>query len=188
MDELWQLYDEQGRPLVGRGANKTTVFKDSLLHGAAHVWIWRKSSEGIELLLQKRAANKLTWPNRYDISAAGHINLGEDPLTAAIRETQEEIGLTIPASDLRCIGVQRVRMATNNGTIENEFQWLYVLELPNETVFTMQEEEVSHVEWKKLADFSRDITQNSQDYVPHSKSYFALVLEAIASEQNYEAF
>lgn len=104
MTELWQLYDEQGRPVIGKGSTKDDVFGKALLHGASHVWIWRHKGNKIQILLQKRAADKRTWPNYYDISAAGHIDLGEDPITAAVRETKEEIGHDVPDTDLRFIG------------------------------------------------------------------------------------
>lgn len=125
MKEQWQLYDEQGRALEGQGANKEAVFNDGILHGASHVWIWRRDSSGeIEILLQRRAANKRTWPGRYDISAAGHIDLGETPLIAALREAKEEINLDIDSNDLKLFGVHRAYMQAENGAIENEFQWL----------------------------------------------------------------
>lgn len=88
MDELWQLYDEQGRVLKDKGAKRDDVFGNGILHGASHVWIWRKDNGTLEILLQKRAPNKRTWPNRYDVSAAGHIDLGETPLDAALREAK----------------------------------------------------------------------------------------------------
>ncbi|HYH74595.1 MAG TPA: hypothetical protein VD735_01405 [Candidatus Saccharimonadales bacterium] len=76
MPELWQLYSEQGVALAGQGAPKDEVFTQGLLHGASHVWIWRTTPDGVAVLLQKRAVDKRTWPSRYDISAAGHIDLG----------------------------------------------------------------------------------------------------------------
>ncbi len=61
----------------------------------------------MQVLFQKRTATKRTWPNHFDISAAGHIDLGEDPITAAIRETKEEIGIDVASNDLQFIGVDR---------------------------------------------------------------------------------
>ena len=58
MQELWQLFNEQGLPIENEGRTKDEVFSNGLLHGASHVWIWRKSEKGIEVLLQKRASTK----------------------------------------------------------------------------------------------------------------------------------
>jgi isopentenyl-diphosphate Delta-isomerase len=179
MDELWQLYDEHGIPVSGKGSNKNEVFSKGLLHGAAHVWIWRRGGEEPEVLLQKRASNKRTWPNCYDISAAGHIDLAEEPLVAALRETKEEIGIVIGNSQLKLISVQRAYLTDTGGSIENEFQWLYLLELDNAQDFALQEEEVASLSWKPLSEFRQELTNNTDSYVPHGNPYYQIVIAAI---------
>src|SRR6185312_12242204 len=99
-NEVWQAYTEAGNPVTDVPLTKLQAVKGAL-HGASHVWIWRKSGNDIELLLQKRVANKRTWPGFYDISTAGHIDFGETPLAAAIREASEELGITIKPMDLK---------------------------------------------------------------------------------------
>jgi isopentenyl-diphosphate delta-isomerase len=179
MQELWQLYDDQGRPLARKGATKDDTFAKGLLHAASHVWIWRKNQSHVEILVQKRAADKRTWPNCYDISAAGHIDLSEDPLTAALRETQEEIGLDIAADQLQCIGVYRAHLRTDQDAIENEFQWLYILELTEDAPFDLQQKEVASLEWKAISTFKQEVAINPNLYVPHGKVYFDTVLQAV---------
>ena len=177
MDELWQLFAEDGRPIHGKGANKDDVFAKGLLHGAAHVWIWRNNNGQTEVLLQKRAANKRTWPNRLDISAAGHIDVGEGSLTVALRETSEEIGIDVEPELLEEIVVVKAYMIAENEAIENEFQWLYLLELANDIKFSLQETEVDSLVWKRLDDFAQD--SSSELYVPHGKEYYEKVVTAI---------
>lgn len=182
MDELWQLYDEQGRVLPGKGATKNEAFLKGLLHGAAHVWIWRSGDAGVEILLQKRSSTKRTWANRYDISAAGHINLGEHPIQAALRETIEEIGLEIEETSLKLISVQRTYMVAESNAIENEFQWLYLLQMSEATTFDLQAEEVALLEWKLIADLKADVKKISDLYVPHGDLYYDTVIAAVQSE------
>ena len=176
-DELWQLYDEQGQILEGRGGNKDDVFSRGILHGASHVWIWRNNNSKPEILLQKRAANKPTWPNCYDISAAGHIDLGEAPTGAALRETMEEIGLSIFSNELKLFGVHRAYLKAGNGAIENEFQWLYSLELIGDSGFTLETSEVESLIWVSLDQFK--IECKGELYVPHGKLYYDTVVSAI---------
>lgn len=184
MTELWQLYDEQGRPLDGRGGTKDDVFGKALLHGASHVWIWRKVDGKIQILLQKRAADKRTWPNYYDISAAGHIDLGEDPVVAAIRETKEEIGHDVPDTDLRFIGTDRRLIVTPDGkSTENEICWLYALNLENTSGLSLDDGEVAAVEWKDIEDIKQEVA-NGGSYVPHGATYYAIVFEAIERMSN----
>jgi isopentenyl-diphosphate delta-isomerase len=149
--ELWQLYDEQGNALPGKGAIKAAIGQ-GLLHAAAHVWIWRRNGTDIEVLLQQRAQGKMTWAGLLDISAAGHIDLGETPLETAIRETREEIGLDVNTANLKLFSVLRTHM-TYGDIIENEFQWLYEHELGKNNLFTLQAKEVDAVVWQPLSIF-----------------------------------
>jgi isopentenyldiphosphate isomerase len=179
MTELWQLYDEQGRPLIGKGETKDNVLGKGLLHGASHVWIWRKVENEVEILLQKRASEKRTWPSHYDISAAGHIDLGEDPITAAIRETKEEIGHSVADSDLRFIGTDRRLIATPDGkSIENEICWLYILKLEDSSRLSLDDGELDSVIWKKLEDIKAEVA-NGDKYVPHGTTYYDTVFGAV---------
>jgi isopentenyldiphosphate isomerase len=63
----------------------------SLLHRVVHVLVFNKKGD---LLLQKRSLNKDVAPGRWDTSVGGHVNPGEDLLEAAMREIQEELGIS----------------------------------------------------------------------------------------------
>jgi len=72
-------------------------------------------------------------------------------LTTALRETQEELGLTIDKEELRFIGVdRRFVIAPDNTWTENEFCWLYTMRLDDlQDLFTGctdGESEISSVE------------------------------------------
>lgn len=178
----WQLYDEQGRPLTNNGASSEDGLKNALLHGAAHVWMWRLTDHGVELLLQKRAQDKYTWPGRYDISAAGHIDLGEDPLTAAVREAREEIGFDIDEANLRFIGAHRCCVvAPDKSWTENEIRFLYLLQATPDMSFSFDDGEVESVEWMPLDLIKQKIASdpNGAVFVPHGSPYFSILFEAL---------
>lgn len=182
MSNFWQLYDEQGRALKGQGATNDDVYTKGLLHSGSHVWIWRGTSEGAEILLQKRAATMRTWPGRYDISAAGHVDLGEDPLTTALRETKEEIGVELTEDQLQFIGIERrYRTGPDKTWIENEFSWLYLLEATPDMTFALEDGEVEMLEWKDQDQISSEIEDAVKRdlYVPHGATYFRIIFEAI---------
>lgn len=178
---LRQLYNEQGQPLAGKGANKDEVLREALLHGASHIWMWRKQGATLDVLLQKRAANKRTWPGLYDKSAAGHIDLGEDPLAAAIREIQEEIGHVAQPSDLIFIGTHYCIRPISKGVTENEFLFIYLLEITAELPFTLAEDEVELLEWKSLADLRQLLADPRavSTFVPHPHLYYQYVFDLI---------
>jgi isopentenyl-diphosphate delta-isomerase len=186
MKQPVQVFNEQGLPDPGVGTVRH--LEEGTLHGSAHVWIWRVDPSGdIEVLLQKRANNKKTFPGLLDISAAGHIDLHESPVDAAIRESSEEIGLRIQSSDLKLIFVERVTMVVPNteNLIENEFCWVFMLQLKDTIDFTLEQKEVESLTWKPFAEFKKEVFgEESSLYVPHAKEYYSDLLKHLENIQS----
>jgi isopentenyl-diphosphate delta-isomerase type 1 len=90
-DEIFDVVDELDRG-IGT-APRSEVHRRKLRHRAVHVLLFNARAE---LFVQKRSAAKDTFPRRFDSSASGHLNSGEDYDDCARRETQEEIGLALP--------------------------------------------------------------------------------------------
>ncbi len=86
--ELFDVVDENDR-VVG-AAPRAVVHAENLLHRAAHILVFNSAGE---LLLQKRSPWKDREPLKWDSSAAGHLEPGEDYAAAALRETVEELGV-----------------------------------------------------------------------------------------------
>jgi 16S rRNA (adenine1518-N6/adenine1519-N6)-dimethyltransferase len=84
------LYDQSGRQ-IGKVDRKTAHSDKRYLHGAVHIFLFNQKNQ---LLLQRRSRNKILLPLRFDISAGGHIAFGEREDTAAIRELEEELGIS----------------------------------------------------------------------------------------------
>src|ERR1700729_1431413 len=53
-----------------------------------------------ELYLQQRKATKKTYPLYWSGSAAGHVRSGETYHQAALRELQEELGITVELTEI----------------------------------------------------------------------------------------
>jgi isopentenyldiphosphate isomerase len=62
------------------------------MHRAVHILLF--NSRG-ELFLQKRSMSKDEQPGKWDSSAAGHVDSGEDYLACAEREIAEELGIVV---------------------------------------------------------------------------------------------
>ena len=87
-DEIFDVVDEAD-VVVGQ-ATRAEVHTKGLLHRAVHVFV--VNSRG-ELLLQQRSPSKDVHPGVWDSSVAGHLDAGEDYLSAARREMGEEMGI-----------------------------------------------------------------------------------------------
>jgi len=68
-----------------------------LLHRAVHVFLL---DEQDRLYLQRRAWTKQQDPGRWDSSASGHVDSGEDYAAGAERELEEELGIRLPLEPL----------------------------------------------------------------------------------------
>ena len=83
--ELLDVVDENGIP-TGETVERSIAHAKGIRHRTSHVWLLRRRSEGVEVLLQKRSDNKDSFPGCYDTSSAGHIPAGVDFEDSALRE------------------------------------------------------------------------------------------------------
>ncbi|MEI8294063.1 MAG: 16S rRNA (adenine(1518)-N(6)/adenine(1519)-N(6))-dimethyltransferase RsmA [bacterium] len=89
--ERFDVVDDQDRVL--RPEFRDVIHVNNLLHRAVHILLFNASGE---LYLQKRSIWKDRNPGLWDSSAAGHVDAGEDYITAARRELREELGIEAP--------------------------------------------------------------------------------------------
>lgn len=82
---------------------RTEVHRLGLLHREVHVWMFDKD---FNIIFQKRGLHARS-AGLLDATAGGHVNQGEDYLEAAVREMEEETGISIATSDLILLGKLR---------------------------------------------------------------------------------
>jgi len=109
---MLQVVDEQDRP-VG-AASRQEVHARSLRHRAVHVLLFNGTGD---LYLQRRSANKETWPGYWDSSCSGHVGAGESYDASAARELGEELRLKSTVRQLGKLGA--------SPQTENEFICVY---------------------------------------------------------------
>lgn len=114
------------------------------LEGGACVWLVKREEEKTFVLFQERSKNVKNG-GLYDSSAGGHIDEGEDPLTAALRETEEEIGLKLQPNELNFVC---------SYTTDKKLIYVYLSDRTDKNdELVLNKAEVESVEWVSLEDF-----------------------------------
>jgi isopentenyldiphosphate isomerase len=174
-DELVDMCDENNNLIGLRKLLKSEAHKNGLWHRAAHIWIY--NSKG-ELLLQLRAKGKLLYPDMWDISAAGHVSAGEEPLTSGLRELAEELGLKARQKDLQFFGVKKIKEVYKQ-IKNNEFDYIYFLKFDGDIkTLKLQAEEVQEIRFLPLKKIEEELKDNPNRYVPHG-DYWTEVIEEV---------
>ncbi|MGX2998108.1 NUDIX hydrolase [Streptomyces sp. JNUCC 64] len=92
-DEILDVVDERDR-VVGR-APRGEVYARGLTHRCVFVFV-RDPEDRV--FVHRRTATKLAFPSLHDMFVGGVVGAGEDYASAALREAEEELGVTgLPA-------------------------------------------------------------------------------------------
>jgi len=168
---LIDIFDEDGKP-TGKKKNKADIHLGGHWHKAA--WIWIYNSKG-EVLLQKRAKNKDAYPELWDISAAGHVDAGEEPIGAAVRELEEELGVKAEPADFKFIE-SRISCFFNpaNGWQNNEFVSVYLYKYDGKiNDLNLPKDEVECVRFVSLEKLKKELTdpETKATFTPHGEHF-----------------
>lgn len=171
--ELFDVMNEDGSS-ANYVADRNYAHSAGLWHSTVHIWIIRKSCESqnsgskIELLLQKRAANKDSNPGCYDISSAGHISAGDGVLESAVREIGEELGICAQESDFEYVGLRKVEFDSEfygKPFHDRELSHVFLYRKHvNENALKLQKSEVESVMWMDFDECCRAVANNT---IPH---------------------
>lgn len=165
--EYLDVCDEKGQP-AGGIVSREKAHRDGIRHRTAHVWVIREVKGRIQVLLQKRSANKESFPGMYDTSSAGHIPAGCEPLDSALRELREELGIEAVEGQLRYLGAICNRYeAQFRGKIfrDNEYCSVYLYREPLDAEsLHLQAEEVERVDWFDLEQVREEIEHSRERF------------------------
>ena len=165
--EYLDVCDEKGQP-AGGIVSREKAHRDGIRHRTAHVWVIREEKGRIQVLLQKRSANKESFPGMYDTSSAGHIPAGCEPLDSALRELREELGIEAGEGHLCYLGAICNRYeAQFRGKIfrDNEYCSVYLYREPLDAEsLHLQAEEVERVDWFDLEQVREEIEHSRERF------------------------
>lgn len=124
---------------------KLKAHLEGRLHRAFSLMIVRKSENGFEFLLQKRANDKYHSGDKWSNSCCSHPRPGENLVTAVNRRVTEELGIQ---QKLRLVELPSVvyRAELDNGLTEYEYDHVFVC-FDEIELIQPNPEEVSEVSW-----------------------------------------
>ena len=161
--EYFDVCDEYGQP-TGEIVERSIAHATGVRHRTAHVWIYREKDGKQELLLQKRSAQKDSFPGCYDTSSAGHVAAGTEPLESALRELEEELGIRAEREEIHPIGTFPISYASEfhgKPFVDEETAFVYVYDGEVDiSRLSLQEEEVESVRWFEIGDLLRMRKEN----------------------------
>lgn len=159
MEELIDVLDENGVK-TGEVLTRNEVHKRGLWHRAIAVAIINEQNQ---ILVQQRSFKKEKNAGKWDISVAGHISSGQDALSAASREINEEVsvnlGFNIDIKEFRYMFSYRKQEILKEDYIERQFYDFFVLRkdgLRAENI-KIQESEVEQIKFVSVSELNEMI-------------------------------
>lgn len=200
--ELLKIFNDKGEFLGV--APREEVHSKGLWHETFHCWFISRENGKYFVHFQIRSKNKKDYPNKLDISSAGHL-LSIESVEDGIREVHEELGVNILLDDLIYVGKISDEIIQHN-IIDREYGHVYLYFIPDDTdiKYKFEDREVSGIVKVELNLFeqlwfnklenmkaegpilnekqemeNRKICVRKTDFLPHEDSYINTVLKKI---------
>jgi isopentenyldiphosphate isomerase len=139
-----------------------------LCHRAVFIAVVNSSGE---LLIHQRSALKDLWPSYWDIAVGGVVAAGESYDSAALRELDEEVGITgVPLTPLG--------MGTYTDTMVSLVGKCFIATYDGPLV--LRDGEVVATEWVSQSDLQQRLTE--RDFLPDSKELLMPSLQKMWNE------
>lgn len=174
-EELIDVLDENGVK-TGKVLTRCEVHKRRVWHRSIAVAIINDKNE---ILIQQRSDNKDKNAGMWDISVAGHISAGQDALSAATREINEEVavnlGYNIDIKDFRYMYSFRKEQKYSGDFIERQFYDFFILrqkKLSRKNI-KFQESEVQAVKFVTVSELQE--MRKNNEIVKRDECYDVLV-------------
>lgn len=122
----------------------TIANQKKLWHRGCHALL---STPNKHVVIQKRSKQIIFSPRMIDITLGGHVDSGENPQKAMLREISEELGITLDKESLRLIQIyKQSRYHPRYKRHARSFTYTYHAVLPNNNPeFAIQKSEVAAV-------------------------------------------
>ena len=151
--EIFDVVDADDQ--VTGTATRGEVHAQKLTHRAVHVFVFNKRGD---LLLQKRSLLKDMCPGLWDSSVSGHLDSGESYEAAAVRELEEEMGITTETAP--------EEIARITPGVETGWEHVRLYRIRHDGPLRFPSAEVDAVMWFPLAEIAAWIAAHPADFAP----------------------
>jgi isopentenyldiphosphate isomerase len=150
-EEIFDVVNERDE-VIGQAPRKE-VHARGLWHRAVHALVFNARGE---VFLQKRSMLKDTAKGKWDSSASGHLDTGEDYDACVVRELREEIGLSLAQTPARLFKLEACK--------ETGWEFCWVYRCTSEGPFVLHPEEIERGEWFAPEYVTRWTQERPQDF------------------------
>lgn len=151
MSELFEIVTEEGA-VVGYATRAQCHGNPSLIHQTVHVLVF---DDGRNLWMQKRSISKDIQPGKWDTSVGGHMAVGEKPVESALREMNEEMGITFCENRLEFCYRYLMR-----NDIESELVWTFFCRIHKDEKINFNKDEITEGKFWTIQDIESCIGKN----------------------------
>ena len=166
MAQFISLCDHTGH-VVGF-AEKLYAHQMNLLHLAFSVMLYRKTPQGLEVLLQKRSNKKYHAPSLWANTCCSHPQNRKLLLNQAARRLDDELKLSISASSLKLVDSFIYQEKIDSKLTEYEFDFLLIGAYEQTSLPALNPDEVSQVQWVRWQSLKEE-DLNYNNYAPWLK-------------------
>jgi isopentenyldiphosphate isomerase len=160
-EELLTRVSDDDATVLGPVARREVHGNPDLIHRSVHVLLVHPVDGGI--LLQKRSQEKDTYPGYWDTSVGGHVTYGQSYEEAVVRETAEELGVTLDIGEFRMLYKTRFR---DKNESENTATYLCLHAGP----FAFNPEEITDIRFWSRAEVEAAV--GTETFTPHFEAEF----------------
>lgn len=115
--------------VIGRHL-RSVIHAKGLRHREVHVWFVTPKNE---LVCQRRSKSKDTYPGYLDATVGGHVEEGQDYMSAALAEVSEEAGLEVKRFALTPLAkIDVTQVDTAKGVVNTVFRMVYLMKFAGE--------------------------------------------------------
>lgn len=171
--ELLEYFDKENKNSLGI-AERDYIHSNNLWHREVSIWILNEKNE---FLFQRRSSKKKRGANKLSITA-GHVDVHEKEIMAALREIKEEIGLEFKEEDLNFVGVFKSEHEGNMC-----FSYTYLVRTNKKIAdMIMNEDEVSELKYMTIEELDKKIATQDEEMPLLKKPSVISALEKIKKE------